>query len=137
MGTANVEIVRRSNAAFNRGDIEEAFSAFDDAVEWRDLQHAPDTPEVVYGVDAVRGIMADWLAAFDVLHADVSEWIDAGDAVVCVTHWWAEGKASGMAIDINTAEVMELRDGKIVRITLGYADKAAALAAVGLPVDAG
>ena len=55
-----------------------------------------------------------------------------GDVVVCVTHWRAEGKSSGVSVDQRQADVFEVKDGMVVRVTLAYPDKAEALAAVGL-----
>jgi ketosteroid isomerase-like protein len=56
----------------------------------------------------------------------------AGDHVVCVTRWTGTGKASDAAVDVSQVDLYELRDGKIVRATLAYPDRTAALEAVGL-----
>jgi len=45
MSQENVEVVRRSNTAFNSGDRDGALADYHPDVEWSDLQHAPDTPE--------------------------------------------------------------------------------------------
>jgi ketosteroid isomerase-like protein len=128
----HVEIARRANAAFNRGDRDGAFADFASDVEWRDLQHAPDTLERLRGIDAVRAAWDRWGDAFDYFTAEVEEYIDAGAYVLGVTHWRAKGKDSGVAIDLHTVDVFEFADGKIVRVTLGYSDKHEALKAVGL-----
>ena len=47
-------------------------------------------------------------------------------------HWLAKGKDSGVAIDLKTVDVYEFADRKVVRVTLSYPDKAAALKAMGL-----
>jgi ketosteroid isomerase-like protein len=128
----NVEVVRRSNAAFNSGDLDGTLADFDPDIDWRDLQHAPDTPERVRGVAAVSSIMDEWEGAYDDFTAEIEEYIDAGVVVVTVTHWHAKGKGSGLALDLRTADVFEFADRKIVRVTLGYSDKREALKAVGL-----
>ena len=56
MSQQNVEIMRCSNEAFNRGDVEAALSYLHPSIEWRDLQHPPDTPEVVRGAAAIREV---------------------------------------------------------------------------------
>jgi ketosteroid isomerase-like protein len=131
MSRESLETIHQANAAWNRGDFGTLADFFDPAVEWRDLAHAPDTPETVAGIGAVMSIWEEWAGTFDELRAEVSEYIDAGDSVVCVTRWYGRGKASGLVIDQSQADVFELRQGKIVRVTLAYPDKAAALEAVG------
>jgi ketosteroid isomerase-like protein len=70
--------------------------------------------------------------AFPDFRAETEEYIDAGDRVVCVTHWRGTGAASGLPYHQAAAEVFTVRDGKIVRAELGFDDKASALKAVGL-----
>jgi ketosteroid isomerase-like protein len=94
--------------------------------------HAPDVPECVRGAPAVRALFQRWLTAFDEFTMEIKEYVDAGDSVVCVTHSHAKGKASGLEIDMHAAEVYEFEDGQIVRATLGYPDRGAALETVGL-----
>jgi ketosteroid isomerase-like protein len=130
MSRENVEIVERALSSFNAGDRDGALADLHPNVKWRDLQHAPDALESVRGVAAVRTIMEQWDEAFDEFTADVEEYVDAGDCVVCVTHWRATGKSSGLALDLRTADVYEFEEGKVARITQGYPNKNAALEAV-------
>jgi ketosteroid isomerase-like protein len=132
MSQENVETLRRANEAFRRGDQDLALASYHADVQWRDLQHAPDTPERVLGLAALRAVWKQWDQAFDELTADISEYIDAGDFVVAATRWVAKGRESGVALDLHTVDVYEFVDGKIVGVTVGYEDKRAALAAVGL-----
>lgn len=132
MSQENVEAMKRANAAFNSGDREGALAIFHRDIEWRDLDHAPDTPESVLGIAAVRAIWSQWDEAFDEFTAVVEEYVDAGDSVVCATHWVAKGQGSGAAVDLHGAEVYAFENGKIIRATLGYPDMETALEAVGL-----
>ena len=132
MSQENVEVVKRSNSAFNSGDRDAAFAEYHPDVEWCDLQHAPDAPESVRGIAAVCAIWDQWDTAFGEFTAEVEEYVDAGEFVVTLTHWHAKGGASGLAIEQRTAELFTFADGQIVRVTLGYPDKGAALKAVGL-----
>ena len=132
MSKENVEAIRRSNAAFNRGDVDGALAPFHADIEWHDLSHPPDVPARTRGIRAVRETFDGWKGSFEELTAQVEEFIDAGDAVVCVTTWHAKGAGSGLAVDQTSTEVYEFEDGQIVRATLGYASRADALRAVGL-----
>ena len=132
MSQENVDVVRRLNAAFNRRDREAMFAMYHPDVEWCDLQHAPDAPERLHGVSAVKAYLDQWYEAFDDFTAEIEEYIDAGQFVVTLTHWRATGKGSALVIDLHTADIVELSEGKIIQVTIGYADKSAALKAVGL-----
>jgi ketosteroid isomerase-like protein len=49
MSQENVEVLRRANAAFNRGDIEGFLDFAVEDIEVEDLKHAPDFPPVAKG----------------------------------------------------------------------------------------
>jgi uncharacterized protein len=125
----NVELARQMNAAFNRGDREGAFAPCHPEVAWRDLAHAPDSPETVRGLAQVLAIWDQWQDAFEEFTADVEEYIDAGEAVVTVTHWRGRGKGSGTSVDVRRAEVYEFEHGRVVRVTQGFPGRDAALQA--------
>jgi len=131
MSQENVEIVRRGNDAFNRGDYEGLAESVHPDVEFRDGAHAADVSETLKGAQAVLSLLSEWRESFDDFRAEISEYIDAGDHVVCVARWVGRGKASEAAVDVSQVDVYEVREGKIVRATLAYPDKATALEAVG------
>jgi ketosteroid isomerase-like protein len=132
MSQENVEIARRANAAFNRGDVDAALEVFAPDAELRDLANAPDQAGVTKGTEAIRRAWTLWTAAFDQLVVEVEEWTDAGDAVVAEAHWQGRGKTSGMSIDVRQFDLYEFRAGHIARATLGLKSKAEALEAAGL-----
>jgi ketosteroid isomerase-like protein len=128
----NVEILRRANAAFNRRDRSAAFADFHPDVEWRDLQHAADALECIHGRSELLALWEGWEEVFDAFTAEVEEYIDAGESVVAVTRWRATGKGSTLVVETQQADVYEFADGKVIRATIGYAGRAAALKAVGV-----
>jgi len=132
MSQENVEMLRRSNAAFNRGDRAAAMAVYHPEVELRDLQPAPDSPERLVGRAALEAYWTQWEDAFADLVAEIEEYIDAGACVVTSTHWRAKGKDTGLPVDLRTADVFEFADGRVVRATLSYRNTDEALKAVGL-----
>ena len=132
MSQENVEIVWHLNTLLDRGDREEWVAYYEPDFEWRDLRHAPDAVETVRGVSAVQAIWDQWAQAFDDFRAEIEECVDAGDYVVAATRWRAKGKGSGLLLDLATTDVFEFANAKVVRVTIGYADRHVALKAVGL-----
>src|SRR5215216_4847875 len=87
MSQENIEVVRRGNATFNRGDYEGAAESWHPQVEFRDLAHAADAPETLKGAQALLSLLAEWRESFDEFRAEISEYIELDDHVVCVTRW--------------------------------------------------
>jgi ketosteroid isomerase-like protein len=116
---SNVEIVRRGNDAFNRGDLDALLALYAPEAELIDRANAPDQPSIVRGREMIRRTAAQWLEPFEEFRCDVDEYIDAGDAVICSARWHGRGKASGATIDLHQYDVYELIDGKVVRATMG------------------
>ncbi len=132
MSQENVELVRRVNAVGSTGDWDAVVEMYHDDVEWRDLQHAPDAPEVVRGKAAILALGAQWSEAFPDLRHDVLRYIDADPWVICDSHWRGTGRESKLVVDQRCADAYEVREGNVARAVLGYADVATALKAVGL-----
>jgi hypothetical protein len=71
-----------------------------------------------------RGVRGLW--------REVYEYVDAHPYVICDARWYAKGQQSQMPVDVRQTDVYDVRNGKIVRITLGYANMAEALDAAGM-----
>ena len=127
MSQKNIEIARRSNAAFNEGDLDTALEMFAPDAELCDLINAPDQAEAVKGIEAIREAMTLWAAAFDALSAETEEWVDAGDAVIADVRWVGTGKGSGISIDVRQFDLYQFRDQKVIRATLGLRSRQEAL----------
>jgi ketosteroid isomerase-like protein len=132
MSEENVEAARRANAAFNRGDFDGVGDLFADDAVLQDLQNAPDQPVVAEGIAAIRENLILWSAAFDEFRADIDEYLDVSNAVICSAHWQGHGKASGIQVDVHQFDLYEFQDGKVVRAILGFRSKTDALEAAGL-----
>jgi len=130
MSQENVEVVLGANAAANGGDYAQAAAAWHPDAELRDQAHAVDSDETVKGRDAILALWSQWRETFDEFRAEIEETVDCGAHIVCATRWVGTGSASGAAVDVSQVDVYEIRDGKIVRVTLAYPDQATALEAV-------
>jgi ketosteroid isomerase-like protein len=75
-----------------------------------------DVPAVRHGRQGWRDSVADFEEVFDGLTVEVKELVDAGDWVLCVTHWTGRAKASGVAVEANQVDAARVRDGKIVEM---------------------
>jgi ketosteroid isomerase-like protein len=131
MSQENVAIVKRAVDAFNAHDVEQWLSFI--AAEFEFVDHMGAVAEERgTGRDAFRRQIEGWFEAFPDFRASVEEFIDAGDRVVSVTTWQGTGAGSRLPYYQKAAEVVTVRNGKITRAELGFADRAEALEAAGL-----
>ena len=130
MSQENVEIVRRQNDAFNRGDLAEVFERSDPNFEWWDREDDPGAT-VHHGHDGIRQVMAEVAESLVGLRVEPKEFIDAGDYVVVPVRVVGRGRASGASFEEHEVQVFRLRDGKIMELR-EYREKNEALEAVGL-----
>jgi ketosteroid isomerase-like protein len=120
----DVNTVRASYEALNRGDIDATLSALDPDAVWRDSPELPGGGEF-RGRQALRGFLEDFLAEWRELHQEVEETIVAGDRVAVLIHLTAVGRASGIEVDTRYAHIWTMREGKGIRVD-GYRDQDAA-----------
>jgi ketosteroid isomerase-like protein len=133
MSEENVEILRRANASANAGDWDAVVELYRTDAELRDLQNAPDLPEVLHGHDGLRLLLARWTEPFDDFRGEIEEYLDADPWVICDTRWRGKGKGSDIPVEVHVADAYELKDGQIVRAVFGYADMASATEAIREP----
>jgi ketosteroid isomerase-like protein len=137
MSRENVEIVRQAWEAFlaamERGD---PGAFFDSGLLAEDFEWV--TTVVLDGRSVWRGregfveFIRTWTAEFDDWSIRVERLIDAAeDRVVSLTVQTATGKESGVPVDMHIGQVVEVKDGRQVRIT-NYLTHAEALEAAGL-----
>ena len=135
MSQENVEIVRAAFEEFTRGGWEPLFGTFwGPEIVW-DMSPADIAGLGTYqGYDEVRSFFEDWFSTFpfDEWEQDVEDVIDCGDqVVVALTRQRGRGSASRVSVELEYAQVVTLREGKIVRVVV-YTDRERALEAVGL-----
>jgi ketosteroid isomerase-like protein len=135
MSQENVEIMRQAFAQWLRGGatadaVPPEFYAPD--IEW-DQSAYPfvDMPDRGTGRDELLGHLATYLSGWTGYHAEVMEFIDAGENVVVILHETARIGDSGVPIERDLVQVWTLRDGVAVRYrtfkTIGDAREAVGL----------
>jgi ketosteroid isomerase-like protein len=132
MSQENVEIVKALNEAFNRRDWNRLTELIDPDVELHGTIGGLEEDLVVRGLDGIRlRFEIEDNEIWDEHRFEPQEFIDAGDQVVVLQREYQRGKSSGVELGIDTASILHLRDGRIVRMQ-GYMDRAAALEVAGL-----
>jgi ketosteroid isomerase-like protein len=128
----NVEIVRRTVEAILQGEWEQAGQLLDPDAEGHGTVGGLSEGTVLRGVTQFRqSFEQEDAEAWDERRLDAEEFIDAGDRVVVLGREFRRGKGSGIELEVDTAIVFEVRDGRVIRIQ-GYMDRDEALEAVWL-----
>ena len=132
MSRENLEIVREIYKEGAEGRLMTCLHLFHPDVEYRRVGiDATGLPGTWRGVEAMIRAASEWVLTFELLRVEAERFIEAGDAVVVFTRHTGKAKASGVPIDGRFAEVMTLREGRVVRFDQ-YRDREEALKAVGL-----
>jgi ketosteroid isomerase-like protein len=133
MSSENVEVVRRVFEAVARRDGT-ALSLYDADFEW-DFSRVEwgevEGPGVHRGRDAMQSVYREWHRAWQNYEESLEELIDAGESVISVVSARARGRASEVEVELTTAGVWTVREGKVVR-SVWFPTREEALEAVGL-----
>ena|SRR5215207_8828765 len=132
MSQENVEVVRAGWEAWIRGDLPGLFRQFDPNVVW-DTSHFHDWPESTYhGIEGVERFLSEWRDVWDGLEIDVEDVRAAPDGrVLSLILQRGKRRSSGLAMEMEMAQVATLRNGKVTRFD-NYEDRTEALEAAGL-----
>jgi len=126
----NVDLVRRGHEALRTGGEETLFAFLDPDIDLSPIEELPGL-ESYHGHDGVRRYFRDTRDAFGTFGWEPLELVDLGDHVLAVTRFHAEGRDSGVPVEVVIYNVFTVRAGQVVRIR-GSLDRARALKAVGL-----
>jgi ketosteroid isomerase-like protein len=137
MSRENMEVVRTVFDAFQaglaRGDPGAGFDleAVADDAEWIAAAEVPE-PVSYRGREGFVEFMRIWTEDFDGWSIELERLIDASDnRVVGLFHQWGTGKGSGVSVELHSAVIYELEDGRVIRMR-NYLDHRQALEAAGL-----
>jgi ketosteroid isomerase-like protein len=126
-----VDVVRRSNDAFNRGDIEGVVALAHPEIEIEDIPELPEAQEF-RGRDGLRDLLAlnwePWQAV--VVEAKRLIEVDPETVLLLTRNRWTV-KESGVEIVQERASIFTVRGGRIVRARF-YANQSEALEAAGI-----
>jgi ketosteroid isomerase-like protein len=127
----NLEVVRRFAEAWERADWDAMAELADPSIELHGTVGGVEEGRVRRGVGEIRRDFESNEEIWDEHRVEIQDLIDAGDRVVIFQREYQRGKNSGVELVIDTAALVDLRDGRIIRLQ-GYMDRAAALEAAGL-----
>jgi ketosteroid isomerase-like protein len=131
MAERNVEVVRQVYECVNERRWDELAELLDPDVAQYGTVGGLEEGAVVRGRSEIRQMYETEADAWDRQRIDPERLIDAGDRVVVFQREYQRGRSSGLELVVETASVIDLRNGRVVRIQ-GYMDRAAALRAAGL-----
>jgi ketosteroid isomerase-like protein len=134
MSEGNVEIVRQLYECVDQRRWDGMAELLDPNVEQYGTVGGLDEGTVVRGPREIRQMYESEAEAWDRQRIRAERLIDAGDRVVAFQREYQRGRGSGLELVVETASIIDLRDGRVVRIQ-GYMDRAAAVKAAGLPEE--
>ena len=136
MAEENVEVVRRSFVAFDRGGVDAVISdgIWSREVVWDASPTGIPGLGVYRGYEEVRSFFEnDWFQAFpfEAWELEIDQLIDNGDQVIVMACQRGRDATSGAAAELEFAQICTVRDGEIIRVET-YLDRIKALEAAGL-----
>ena len=133
MSQENVEVFERAVAAVNRGDVEALLSELDPEVEWDSafLMGMTGKGTVYRGLEGIREFFGDVDEALSVFDLEYSEIRELGDRIVALGRLRTRGTASGAELESLYGSVVDLKNGKVIRVRT-FLDHTDALEAAGL-----
>lgn len=130
MSRENVDYVRRSQEAWNGGDISTFLAAAPADVEWVIAEENPNA-RTLRGPEEIAAYLSDWASTMPGLRFEVAEYVDAGDAVVSLGTVTGRAGGGGPEISVQLATVTYFNRGIPVRVE-EYLDPKRAREAAGL-----
>ena len=125
-----LSIVSDSLQSLADGGLDAMAAYWDDEIEWRAIEGAPDDVGEMHGRERVRRYFQEWIDLFDDITNVAEELVDLGDdRVLALQRATGRARLSGVETEIRFAVVYTVRDGRIVR-GREYMDRAKALDAL-------
>jgi uncharacterized protein len=119
VGEKDLDTIRASYAALNRGDVEGALEALHRDAVWRESRELPGGDEFE-GRAAIEEFLADFMQQWDVFQQQVESTVRKGDRLLVNIHLTAVGRGSGVEVNAHYAHVWTLRDGRGAEVDAYY-----------------
>jgi ketosteroid isomerase-like protein len=133
MSEENVNIVRAFMEAGERRDWTRLAELADPDVELLGTVGGVEEGRVTRGLaDVIQEVDEEDREAWEERRLEPVKIMDAGDDVVVFLHEYRRGRSSGVELEVDTAVMYTVREGRVLRMQ-GYMDRAAAQKAAGLP----
>jgi ketosteroid isomerase-like protein len=129
MSQENVEIVRASIDAGNRGDWDATLKDAAASFEF-DFSRSVGPGRGVYSLDQMRGYFREFVESWESFRIEVDEFIEAGEHVATPNTLYVQGR-DGIEVQARGAWVWTIRDRSMTRLCF-YQERHEALEAVGL-----
>jgi ketosteroid isomerase-like protein len=128
VASGNVDLVRSICTAWSRGDFSSAEWAHPD-IEFSPPPEVPDEG-AVRGLDAMGRNFRSWLSTTEGFRVDPEEFVEVGDQVIVLFRGHGSARRSRIPYEgASFAGVFELREDKVVRLTIHFSKEAAFKAA--------
>ena len=116
MSRQNVEVVRDVYARWARGDLRAALDLFDEDLTCTTFAAGEGDELVHHGLKAVVSWSRQFFSHWRNYRMEAHEVIDRGDKVLVIGHQYAEGKGSGVQMDMPLFTVWTFRDGRVTEL---------------------
>jgi ketosteroid isomerase-like protein len=125
----NVELVRRAFEAYQREDYDTLLSLAHPQMEMHGTIGGLSEGTVSQGVADVTRSLTEDDEAWEHVEVEAERIVEAGNKVVVLQKELRKGAGSGIELEVHTAVVFEVRDGKLASLR-GYMDQDEALRSV-------
>jgi ketosteroid isomerase-like protein len=113
---SDIDVAKQAYEAFGRGDVPATLAVFEDNLEWY------EAPSVAWGGrheghrGFIEGVVAPLTAAVDDFTVTPERFFTDGEGGVTVlVRYSGKGRDTGRPLDMQGIQMLEIRDGKIVR----------------------
>ena len=130
MSQENLEVVRTIHDAWARGESPASLGLLHPDIEWVNPESALE-PGTRRGLESFNGAFTAMSEAFDRIHIEPREFLDAGDQIVVLATFTAWGRGSGVQRQNEDGYVWTVREGRAVQFRW-FNEPAKALQAAGL-----
>ncbi len=122
----NVAVVRQAFEAYKKEDYDALIAMADPELEMHGTIGGLTEGTVTRGIDNVRSTLTDDDETWERVEVEAERIIEAGNRVVVLQKELRTGAASGIELEVHTAVVFEVRDGRLLSMK-GYMDQDEAL----------